>query len=97
MSQNDKPDISVSATVLAAAFRLPPAEVLRRIRVRQITAVHEHGVDDDLGRERLSFYAGNRCVQLLIDETGRVLECKVSHLHRRSLPPPPRKARTSPK
>jgi len=84
MSQEEEADISVNAAVLAAALGLPPAEVMRRIRGRRITAVHEHGVGEDLGRERLIFYAGNRCVQLLIGENGQVLECRVSQGHRRS-------------
>lgn len=84
MSQRENADISVNAAVLAAALRLPPEEVLRRIRMRQITAVHEHGVDEDLGRERLIFYAGTRRVQLLIDEMGQVIDCRVARVHHRS-------------
>ena len=78
-------DVSVDAAVLAEALQLSAAEVLRRIRARQITAVHEHGIAEDLGRERLIFYDRNRRVQLLIDEAGNILECKVAKVHRRGI------------
>lgn len=71
--------------MLAAALRLSLAEVLRRIRVREITAVHEYRVDDDVGRERLIFSARDCRVQLLVDATTRhVLEYKVARLPRRA-------------
>ncbi|MGH8255460.1 MAG: DUF6522 family protein [Steroidobacteraceae bacterium] len=78
-------DTSVDAAVLAQALHLPPEEVLRKIHARQITAVHEHGIDEDLGRERLTFYDRNRRVQLLIDEQGNILECVVARVHRRGV------------
>lgn len=76
-------EVSVDAAVLAEALDVAPAELLRRIRTRQISAIHEHGVGEDAGRERLIFYHGNRRVRLLIDAQGAILERVVERVHQR--------------
>ena len=48
--------VEIDAPVVGAGFGLEPQEVLSLMRANEITSVCEHGVDDDAGRYRLTFF-----------------------------------------
>jgi len=71
-------EISVDATVIAEGFAIAPARVRRLMRAAKITSRCERGVDEDVGRYRLSFFYGRRCLRLLVDETGLIIERSIA-------------------
>jgi hypothetical protein len=84
----EKDGISVDATLIAEAFRIPPQTVLDRIRAGQITTVSERGVDEDAGRFRLTFVLGSGRLRLLVDAEGNVIERSLVLQKRRTRPTP---------
>ena len=88
---NRRAEISASgyqleAAVVADVFRISPREVMSHIREGRLTTLCEQGVDDDLGRHRLTFYLGNRHARFVIDEDGRVLHSSCVDFGDRPLP-----------
>ncbi len=69
----DADALSVDATLIAGPLRTTPETVLALIRTGVITTRCERGVDEDVGRFRLSFRRGTRRLQLLVDSGGNVL------------------------
>lgn len=69
----DADALSVDATLIAGPLRTTPETVLALIRAGVITTRCERGVDEDVGRFRLSFRLGARRLQLLVDSGGNVL------------------------
>ncbi len=65
--------IEIDASIVAAGLGLEPQEVLSLMRANAITSVCEHGVDDDTGRHRLTFFHKGRRLRLIVDTFGRVL------------------------
>lgn len=65
--------IEIDAAVVSAGLGLQPHEVLDLMRSKSITGVCEHGVDDDAGRHRLTFFYKNRRVRLIVDDRGDVV------------------------
>lgn len=63
----------LEAHVVAAALRVGPDEVMARIRDGSLTTRCERGVDEDLGRHRLTFFLGSRQARFVIDDSGQVL------------------------
>ena len=70
----DRGDVQVDASIIAAGLQVAPALVQPLLREGHIASRLERGVDDDAGKSRLTFVHGRRQLQLVIDETGRVLE-----------------------
>ena len=48
--------VEIDASIVGAGLGLEPQEVLGLMRAIAITSVCEHGVDDDAGRYRLTFF-----------------------------------------
>ncbi len=65
----------VDAEIVGAAFNFAPADVPAKLRAGEITSRCETGVDDDVGRWRLTFYSGGRALRLIVDEAGTILSC----------------------
>jgi hypothetical protein len=80
--------ISVDATLIAEAFRIPPQTVLDHIRAGRITTVSERGVGEDAGRFRLTFLLGSGRLRLLVDAEGNVIERSLVLRKRRARPTP---------
>lgn len=78
---------TVEASLLAAAFRLAPAEVPDMLRTGAITSRCETGSGEDAGRWRLTFYSGGRALRLVVDASGTILS-------RASFPAHPPRAET---
>lgn len=70
-------EFSVDAALLAEGFGMDPELVLPALRERRITSLCERGVDEDAGRNRLSFFFGRQRLRLVIDEAGNVLDRRI--------------------
>ncbi len=75
-------EFRVDAAIIAEGFGIDPATVLDAMRHERITSLCERGVDEDAGRTRLTFFHGQRCLRLLIDEDGIILDRSVEKLGR---------------
>jgi hypothetical protein len=67
-------DIQIDAAIVAAGLGILPARFMEQLQEGKITNLCEKGVDQDNGRYRLTFYAGNRRFRLVIDESGAILQ-----------------------
>ena len=65
--------LEVDASIVGAGLGLEPQEVLSLIHSNAITSVCEHGIDDDAGRYRLTFFHKSRRLRLIVDGCGRVV------------------------
>ena len=63
----------VEASVIAAGLNIETDRVQVLLRSGEITSKSEHGVGEDAGLHRLTFYYGNRRFRVIIDGTGRVV------------------------
>jgi hypothetical protein len=73
----------VDAAVIAEAFNLNPADVQSLMRNGKITSLCEAGIDEDLGRSRLTFHYRDRAVRIVVDQTGSILKQASFPAHRR--------------
>ncbi len=70
----DGTEFSVDAAILADALGLDAASVLPAMRERRITSLFERGIDEDAGRNRLTFRYARRRLRLVVDDGGNILE-----------------------
>jgi hypothetical protein len=77
-------NVSVDAALIAKDLGLAPEHVLSATRAGRLTAVVEQGIAADAGRMRLTFYHRHRCLRLIIDERGQVLERSAVRLRPRA-------------
>lgn len=70
----DGGDVQVDVAIIAAGLRLATAQVRPLMQQGRITSRLERGMDDDAGRYRLTFLHRRRQLQLVIDESGQILE-----------------------
>ena len=78
--------VEIDASIVGAGLGLEPQEVLGLMRANAITSVCEHGVDDDAGRYRLTFFHKGRRLRLIIDDCGRVVRRSTIDFGDRPLP-----------
>jgi hypothetical protein len=65
--------IEIDARVLARGLGLDVASLQVFMREGKITNLCERGVDNDLGRHRLTFFYGNRRLRLVVGQAGNVI------------------------
>ena len=65
--------IELDARVLARGLGLDLASLQEFMRAGKITNLCERGVDNDLGRYRLTFFYGNRRLRLVVGQAGNVI------------------------
>lgn len=70
-------EFSVDAALLAEGLGIDAELVLPALRERRITSLCERGVDEDAGRNRLTFFFGRQRLRLVIDDTGNVLDRRI--------------------
>ena len=63
----------VAARLLGDLLKVPPADVPRLLRERQITSRCEQGSAEHAGRYRLSFFYRNCRARLNLDHQGRII------------------------
>ena len=73
-------NIDLDAALIAADLGLDCPGVLEAMRVGQLTAVCERGVDEDAGRHRVTFYHGNTRLRLIVDASGQVVQRAVTRV-----------------
>ena len=78
--------IELDARVLARGLGLDPASLQEFMREGKITSLCERGVDDDLGRHRLTFFFGNRRLRLVVGQAGNVIRQSTIDFGDRPLP-----------
>jgi len=78
--------ISVDASLIGEGLALEVAQVPALMRAGEITSRCEHGVDEDAGRYRLSFFHQRRCLRLTVDADGRILQRMTSSVRAPSQP-----------
>jgi hypothetical protein len=78
--------VEIDASIVGAGLGLEPQEVLSLMRAKAITSVCEHGVDDDAGRYRLTFFHKGRRLRLIVDDCGRLMRRSTIDFGDRPLP-----------
>ncbi|HEU4625709.1 MAG TPA: DUF6522 family protein [Steroidobacteraceae bacterium] len=76
----ERDGVHVDAAIVAAGLAIEPARVLPLLREGKITARCERGIRRDAGRTRLTFFHQKRCLQLVADAAGNIVDCRVSNL-----------------
>jgi hypothetical protein len=66
--------VQVDARLVAGSFGISPESFMDLLRAGKIAARHEVGIDADAGRQRLTFIYASRQLQVVIDDSGSVLE-----------------------
>jgi hypothetical protein len=66
--------LSIDAAVIGRGLNVEPSLVPVRMREGKITVRCECGVDEDVGRYRLTFFYRNRRFRLVVDEEGNVVQ-----------------------
>lgn len=79
--------ICVDASVIAEGLGLKPEDVQLLMRNGSITSVCERGEDEDAGRYRLTFFHQRRRLQLVVSETGAVIESIADPAERQAIRP----------
>jgi hypothetical protein len=85
--------VSIDVAVVAEGLAIEPALVQPLMRSGAITSLYERGANDDVGRYRLTFFHEKRCLRLVIDATGDIIERSTSDVGERRPPMPRRKPR----
>jgi hypothetical protein len=65
--------ISVDATLIGRSLGIDESLVQDLMRKGQITSLWEHGVDDDAGTYRLTFFHRNRRARFIVDGSGNII------------------------
>ena len=78
--------VEVPAAVIAYGFDLETPMVQSLMRSGELTSLCEKGENEDIGRYRVTFFYMNRCLQLVIDSTGEILQRSVIDFGGRELP-----------
>lgn len=66
--------VSIDAAIVAEGFAIDPALVQRLMHEGKITSLCERGANEDTGRYRLTFFHDKRCLRLIIDATGNIID-----------------------
>ena len=83
--------LCIDAAVIGRGLNVEPSLVQVRMREGKITVFCEHGVDEDAGRYRLTFFHENRRFRLVIDEEGNAIQRSTVDFGDRPLPTSMRK------
>ena len=66
--------LSIDATVIGRGLNVEPSLVQGQMREGKITVLCERGVNEDVGRHRLTFFYKNRRFRLIVDEEGNAVQ-----------------------
>jgi Family of unknown function (DUF6522) len=70
MIEFEESAIQVDATIVGEGLGIEPSLLQAHMREGKVTSMCERGVDEDIGRHRLTFFYGSRRFRLIIDEAG---------------------------
>ena len=74
MIEFEESAIQVDATIVGEGLGIEPSRLQAHMREGKVTSMCERGVDEDIGRYRLTFFYGSRRFRLIIDEAGNVVQ-----------------------
>jgi len=74
--------LHINASVIAQGLALEPSRIQAMMRKGEITSVCEHGVNEDAGRYRLTFFHKSRRFRLVVDGTGTVIQRSIVDFRR---------------
>lgn len=72
--------VRIDAAIIAEGFAIEPALVQPLMREGKITSRYERGAKEDAGRHRLTFFHGKRCLSLVFDGRGNLVERSTSEV-----------------
>ena len=78
--------IQVDATVLADGLGIEASVVPSLTRTGQLTSLCEHGLGEDQGRFRLTFFYRGKRFRVTVDGTGRIIQRSTIDFGERPLP-----------
>ena len=67
-------EVEVDASIVAQGLGITPDLLRDEMREGKVTSRLERGVADDEGRHRLTFFADNKSLSLIVDDAGRVVK-----------------------
>lgn len=79
-------DIEVPAELIAEGLGVPVEQLGGLMRTGAVTSRSEHGVDEDAGRHRLTFFHSGRRLRLIVDSDGRLIRQMAIDVGDRPLP-----------
>jgi hypothetical protein len=79
----------VDAATIADGLEIEASSLQQRMRDGALTSRCERGIDRDEGRYRLTFSTEQRCLRLVVDEAGNVLQRSTINLSERLPTRPP--------
>jgi Family of unknown function (DUF6522) len=83
--------LSIDATIIGKGLGIEPSLVQVRMREGMIKSLCERGLDEDIGRYRLTFFFENRRFRLVINKEGKVIQSSTVDFGDRELPASMRK------
>jgi len=83
--------LSIDATVIGRGLNVEPSLVQGQMREGKITVLCERGVNEDVGRHRLTFFYKNRRFRLIVDEEGNAVQRSTVDFGNQPLPASMRK------
>jgi hypothetical protein len=78
--------VQIDATIVAEALGITPPLLMELMRQGKVTSLSEHGIDEDAGNHRLTFFYDNRRLRLVVNDAGRVVQRSVIDFGDRPLP-----------
>ena len=66
--------VEIDASVIAEGLGIALPLLRQQMRAGQITSQSERGIDDDSGRDRLTFFSEHRRFRVVVDEGGAILQ-----------------------
>ena len=94
MIEFEESAIQVDATIVGEGLGIEPSRVQAHMREGKVTSLCERGVDEDIGRHRLTFFCGSRRFRLIVDEAGNVVQRSLVNFSDHPLPASERKRST---
>ena len=91
MIEFEESAIQVDATIVGEGLGIEPSRVQAHMREGKVTSLCERGINEDIGRHRLTFFCGSRRFRLVVDETGNVVQRSLVNFSDRPLPMSARK------
>ena len=66
--------VEIDASVIAEGLGIALPLLREQMRAGKITSQSERGVDDDIGRYRLTFFSAHRRFRVVVDEGGAIIQ-----------------------
>jgi Family of unknown function (DUF6522) len=83
--------IEIEASIVAQGLELEPSSIQALMRKGEITSLSEHGVNENAGLHRLTFFHKSRRFRLIIDGSGTIVQRSIINFGDRLLPATVRK------